>query len=74
MPLKKLLLECQSTAQPPTFPLSSHLVLPFQRFLKYHLLLKVSVKLLFKSRPILTVPGVCAINLTDPLIIVTTEL
>ena len=41
MPLKKQLLELQQAAHPPTFPLSSHLVLPFQRFLKYHLLLKV---------------------------------
>ena len=36
--------ECQSQADPPTFPLSSHLVVPFQRFLKYHLLLENILK------------------------------
>jgi guanine nucleotide exchange factor VAV len=42
--LKKQLMECQELAQPSTFPLSSQLVLPFQRFLKYHLLLKEILK------------------------------
>jgi hypothetical protein len=32
--------ECQLKAKPSTFPLSSHLVIPFQRFFKYHLLPK----------------------------------
>ena len=36
--------ECQTQADPPTFPLSSHLVVPFQRFLKYHLLLENILK------------------------------
>ena len=36
--------ECQSQADPPTFPLSSHLVVPFQRFLKYQLLLENILK------------------------------
>ena len=35
---------CQATATPATFPLSSHLVIPFQRFLKYHLILKEILK------------------------------
>jgi len=42
--LKKQLDECQDLANPPTFPLSSHLVIPFQRFLKYHLLLQEILK------------------------------
>ena len=42
--LKKQLLECQTQANPPTFPLSSHIVIPFQRFLKYHLLLQEILK------------------------------
>ena len=42
--LKKQLLECQQKGKPSTFPLSSHLVIPFQRFLKYHLLLKEILK------------------------------
>ena len=36
--------ECQTQADPPTFPLSSHLVVPFQRFLKYQLLLENILK------------------------------
>ncbi len=43
-PLKKQLQECQALANPCTFPLSSHLVIPFQRFLKYHLLLQEILK------------------------------
>ncbi len=42
--LKRQLYECQLKAKPTTFPLSSHLVIPFQRFLKYHLLLKEILK------------------------------
>ena len=42
--LRERLQACQATATPPTFPLSSHLVIPFQRFLKYHLLLKEILK------------------------------
>ncbi len=42
--LRKQVFECQMRARPPTFPLSSHLVIPFQRFLKYHLLLKEILK------------------------------
>ena len=42
--LKKELAQCQSKGKPSTFPLSSHLVIPFQRFLKYHLLLKEILK------------------------------
>lgn len=45
--LKKQLLECQALANPSTFPLSSHIVIPFQRFLKYHLLLQE----IFKRTP-----------------------
>ncbi len=41
---KRQLLQCQTHARPTTFPLSSHLVIPFQRFLKYHLLLKEILK------------------------------
>ena len=33
--LKKQLDECQDLANPPTFPLSSHLVIPFQRYVIY---------------------------------------
>eukprot|EP00094_Tigriopus_californicus_P003786 TCALIF_03642-PA protein Name:"Similar to Vav Protein vav (Drosophila melanogaster)" AED:0.02 eAED:0.02 QI:0/0/0/0.66/0.5/0.33/3/0/716 len=39
-PLRKQISESQIRAKPSSFPLSSHLVIPFQRFLKYHLLLK----------------------------------
>ena len=46
-PLKKQMLDCQELANPSTFPLSSHLVIPFQRFLKYHLLLQE----IFKRTP-----------------------
>jgi len=42
--LGQLLASCQAKATPPTFPLSSHLVIPFQRFLKYHLILKEILK------------------------------
>ena len=42
--LRKQVFDCQLKATPPTFPLSSHLVIPFQRFLKYHLLLKEILK------------------------------
>lgn len=42
--LKKQISDCQMRAKPATFPLSSHLVIPFQRFLKYHLLLKEILK------------------------------
>ncbi len=42
--LRKQVFECQTRARPATFPLSSHLVIPFQRFLKYHLLLKEILK------------------------------
>ena len=42
--LKKQLADCQAVANPPTFPLSAHIVIPFQRFLKYHLLLKEILK------------------------------
>lgn len=42
--LKKELAQCQLKGKPSTFPLSSHLVIPFQRFLKYHLLLKEILK------------------------------
>ncbi len=42
--LRKQVFECQTRAKPSTFPLSSHLVIPFQRFLKYHLLLKEILK------------------------------
>ncbi len=41
---KRQLMECQANANPATFPLSSHLVIPFQRFLKYHLLIKEILK------------------------------
>lgn len=44
MALRKQVFECQLRAKPSTFPLSSHLVIPFQRFLKYHLLLKEILK------------------------------
>lgn len=39
--LKKQLIECQESV---TFPLSAYLAIPFQRFLKYHLLLKEILK------------------------------
>ena len=42
--LRQKISDCQTKAQPSTFPLSSHLVIPFQRFLKYHLLLKEILK------------------------------
>jgi hypothetical protein len=42
--LKRQMYDCQLKAKPTTFPLSSHLVIPFQRFLKYHLLLKEILK------------------------------
>ncbi len=42
--MRKQIFECQTKAKPATFPLSSHLVIPFQRFLKYHLLLKEILK------------------------------
>lgn len=43
-PLRKQISESQMRAKPSSFPLSSHLVIPFQRFLKYHLLLKEILK------------------------------
>ena len=49
--LRKQVYDCQLKAKPATFPLSSHLVIPFQRFLKYHLLLKEIVKLTPKEFP-----------------------
>jgi hypothetical protein len=36
--LKRELVECQLQGKSP-FPLSAHIVLPFQRLLKYHLML-----------------------------------
>lgn len=51
VPLRRQLLECQSLAFPPSFPLSSHLVIPFQRFLKYHLLLKEIEKRTSEDHP-----------------------
>lgn len=41
--LKKELVKCQLAAKSP-FPLSAHIVLPFQRLLKYHLLLNEVLK------------------------------
>lgn len=49
--LKKQLQECQALANPPSFPLSSHLVIPFQRFLKYHLLLQEILKRTGEDHP-----------------------
>ena len=42
--LKRQVQECQTQARPPEFPLSHFLVIPFQRFLKYHLLLQEILK------------------------------
>ena len=49
--IKKQLQECQAEAHPSTFPLSSHLVIPFQRFLKYHLLLQEILKRTAEDHP-----------------------
>lgn len=49
--LKKQILDCQAHANPSTFPLSSHLVIPFQRFLKYHLLLQEILKRTSEDHP-----------------------
>ena len=50
-PVKKQVQECQAEANPSTFPLSSHLVIPFQRFLKYHLLLQEILKRTSEDHP-----------------------
>ena len=42
--LKKQVSDCQTQADPPTFPLGHFLVIPFQRFLKYHLMLQEILK------------------------------
>ncbi|XP_071746379.1 protein vav isoform X2 [Lepeophtheirus salmonis] len=49
--LRAQLFTCQAKARPTTFPLTSHLILPFQRFLKYHLLLKEILKLTPEDHP-----------------------
>ncbi len=49
--IKKQVQECQAEAHPSTFPLSSHLVIPFQRFLKYHLLLQEILKRTAEDHP-----------------------
>ena len=49
--IKKQVQDCQAEANPSTFPLSSHLVIPFQRFLKYHLLLQEILKRTSEDHP-----------------------